>query len=64
MKILNIISCSLTLLTGVLMHQPGFAVYQVGDTVSDFILPDAGGNPVSLYDYKGMMVLINFWTYG
>lgn len=40
------------------------AVYQVGDTAADFTLFDSDGNPVSLYDYKGTIVLINFWQFG
>jgi peroxiredoxin len=36
--------------------------YQVGDTVSDFTLPDAFGNDVSFSDFNGMAVIINFWT--
>ncbi len=36
--------------------------YAVGDTVSNFTLPDSGGNPVSLYDYSNEIVLIYFWA--
>lgn len=38
------------------------SAYQVGDTVSDFTLPDAFGNDVSFSDFAGMVVIINFWT--
>jgi cytochrome oxidase Cu insertion factor (SCO1/SenC/PrrC family) len=43
---------------------PAFANYQVGDTVADFTLPDAYGNPVSFSDFEGMVVVVNFWTPG
>lgn len=38
--------------------------YQVGDVVDDFTLDDVDGNPVSLYDFQGMVIFINFWSYG
>lgn len=40
------------------------AVYQVGDTITDFTLYDADGHAVSLYDYYGKVVFINFWGSG
>ncbi len=40
------------------------AAYGVGDRVDEFTLNDAYGNPVSLYDYQGMAVLLNFWQPG
>jgi cytochrome oxidase Cu insertion factor (SCO1/SenC/PrrC family) len=46
----------------ILPLQTAVAAYQVGDTVADFTLPDAFGNPVSFSDYEGMVVLINFWA--
>ncbi len=53
------------LLAGMLAMLPlqtAIGAYQVGDTVADFTLPDAFGNPVSYSDYEGMVVLINFWA--
>ncbi|MBN1355948.1 redoxin domain-containing protein [bacterium] len=41
---------------------PALAVYEVGDFVTDFTLNDAYGNPVSLYDYTGMVIVLAFWT--
>ncbi len=38
------------------------ATYHVGDTVNNFTLPDSEGNQVSLYNFSGMVVLLNFWT--
>ncbi len=38
-----------------------FGAYGVGDHVSDWTLPDAYGTNYSLYDYEGMVILINFW---
>lgn len=36
--------------------------YTVGDTVNNFTLSDIDNNPVSLYDYYGQVVLLNFWA--
>jgi len=38
------------------------AQYGVGDPVDDFTLNDASGTPVSLSDFEGMVVLLNFWA--
>ena len=38
------------------------ATYQVGDSIADFTLYDADGNTVSLYDYSGKVIFINFWS--
>ncbi len=38
-----------------------FAEYQIGEHVNDFTLPDAYGNPVSLYDYQDQIVILTFW---
>jgi cytochrome oxidase Cu insertion factor (SCO1/SenC/PrrC family) len=43
---------------------PAAAQYQYGDPVSDFTLPDAQGNPVSLSDYPGKIVFLVFWENG
>jgi hypothetical protein len=40
------------------------AVYQVGQHVGDFSLPDSQGTLHSLSDYSGQVVWINFWTSG
>lgn len=40
-----------------------YAVYAVGDVVSDFTLNDMNGNSVSLSDYRGYVILINFFAY-
>ena len=42
---------------------PVGAVYQVGDYVANFTLPDAQGTNVSLYDYQDRIVLLAFWFY-
>lgn len=39
----------------------GFSAYQVGDTVTDWTLTDHLGNPVSLSDFAGSVVILNFW---
>ncbi len=38
-----------------------FAAYKVGDIVTDFTLADLEGNQVSLYDFSGQIVLLNFF---
>ena len=38
------------------------ATYYVGDLIADFTLNDASGTPVSLYDYAGNVIMLNFWT--
>lgn len=35
---------------------------QVGNTAPDFTQPDVNGNPVSLSDYRGRYVLVDFWA--
>ncbi len=38
------------------------AQYQVGQTVSNFTLNDVNGNPVSLNNYQGEVILLNFFA--
>ena len=40
----------------------GTAQYAVGDTVTDFTLNDVDGNSVSLFQFKGKVVVLNFFT--
>lgn len=39
-----------------------FAQYKVGDTVADFTLADVNGDSISLFDYRGKVILLNFFT--
>jgi peroxiredoxin len=41
---------------------PAWPLYEVGDTVEDFTLLDLEGNPVSLYDFSGDIIVLNFFT--
>ena len=43
---------------------PAGAVYQIGEHVADFTLPNAYGVNVSLYDYKDFIVVMPFWFTG
>jgi hypothetical protein len=43
------------------MGHAALAAYGVGDHVADFTLNDAYGKSVSLYDYQGMAVCLQFW---
>jgi len=62
MKCLRIITAGLLLV-------PAFpagadAVYEVGDIVSDFVLPNRLGYDTHLYDYLGDAVLLVFYSDG
>ena len=41
---------------------PGRVVLKVGSPAPNFQLWDLGGKPVSLTDYRGGVVLVNFWA--
>jgi cytochrome oxidase Cu insertion factor (SCO1/SenC/PrrC family) len=55
---------TMALLLGFAIAQPASAALQLGDPAPDFTLNDAYGNPVSLSDYEGYVVIINFWSSG
>ena len=38
------------------------AAMNVGDAAPDFSCPDLAGRPVQLADYRGKLVLLNFWA--
>ena len=38
------------------------AAYEVGDVVEDFTLPTLDGGEASLYDHRGEVILLNFFT--
>lgn len=52
------------LMAAVLVAAPAQAQYLVGDTVGDFTLNDSNGTPVSLSDYVGHVVWLDFWRFG
>lgn len=73
MKINIILLLAITLIFGVTSCKktsdstelPKEIVYigtDVGQTAPDFTLPDKDGNNRSLYDYRGKVVLIDFWA--
>ncbi len=56
----------LAILMGILVSLapvPLYAIYGVGDTVSDFTLYDPDGVGYSLYDYAGQVVVLSFFRY-
>ena len=46
------------------MIGPANAVYQIGDHVNNFTLPNQFNEQVSLYDYQDRIVVMAFWFYG
>ena len=57
--ICRIFICLLFLL---LRANVGTAQYAGGETVTDFTLNDVDGNPVSLYQFKGKVIVLNFFA--
>jgi peroxiredoxin len=51
-----------TLAPPVAERLPGVGT-SVGSLAPDFMLNDLNGNTVKLSDYRGKMVMLNFWTY-
>ena len=39
-----------------------FGQYEIGDAVQDFTLEDLEGNQVSLYDFLGDIIVLNFFA--
>jgi len=39
-----------------------YAQYKVGDKITDFTLADVNGDSISLFDYRGKVILLNFFT--
>lgn len=50
------------MLDHILVAGPAVAVYEIGDTVSDFVLDDCYGLSHSLYDFEGKIFLLNFFA--
>ena len=57
MRGLRIAACAL----GVLLARAGWALGP-GDVAPDFALTDFNGKPLHLADYRGKLVLLNFWA--
>jgi hypothetical protein len=51
-------------LFGIMGSLPSWAVYQVGDSVSNFTLQNWNGQWISLFDYSDRIVLLDFWYDG
>ncbi|MDD5591606.1 MAG: redoxin domain-containing protein [Dehalococcoidales bacterium] len=52
------------LVYGCVGNQEGHSLAMVGEPAPNFILPDLNGQSVSLSDFDGKPVLINFWNTG
>jgi len=44
------------------LHQSGPQPVRIGETAPDFVLPALGSGSISLRDYRGQVVLVNFWA--
>jgi hypothetical protein len=53
---------TLSLLCVILLTIHASFAYEIGDVVDDFTLPSLDGDTISLSDYSGQVVLINFWA--
>ena len=53
---------TLFLFLATLAAAPAAAVYQVGDSIDDFTLPNPDGGSVSLSDFTGDVILLNFFA--
>ena len=55
--------CGFVVLGAVLaLATPAHATYELGDIINDFTLNDLNGNPVSLSDFAGDIIVINFFA--
>lgn len=59
---LRALALALTLTLGAAASGPAQAQQATGNLAPDFSLRDIDNNPVSLSDYKGKVVLMNFWA--
>ncbi len=50
------------LLLVLINSQSASAQYKVGDTVANFTLANVNGDSISLSDYQGQVVLLNFFS--
>lgn len=55
-------ACLLALLAIAAVPMTSLASNYVGDTMDDFTLLDIDGVPVSLYDYQGDIIVVNFFA--
>lgn len=55
-------SALLSVLLPFLLTSPAAASNYVGDTMDDFTLLDVDGQPVSLHDYLGDIIVVNFFA--
>ena len=48
----------------IIINSKAAAQYELGEQVSDFTLQSYDGSMISLYDFKGDVVLLTFWFFG
>ncbi|MFQ6104829.1 MAG: redoxin domain-containing protein [Candidatus Glassbacteria bacterium] len=53
---------SVALLLSLAVIQPAQARLSIGDPAPDFTLNDVDGNPHSLSDFTGYVVMLNWWA--
>jgi len=56
------LTAPLILVVSLLCAASAVATYEVGDTIDDFTLNDLNGLPISLSDYAGDIIVINFFA--
>ncbi|MCB0311525.1 MAG: redoxin domain-containing protein, partial [Bdellovibrionales bacterium] len=44
------------------LYVPQLAALEVGDKTPDFVLPSSSGKTLRLSDYRGKIVLLDFWA--
>ena len=61
---LAILLCSALVVAQMPVPELGHALARLADPVTapDFTLPDMDGKPHALHDYRGKVVMLNFWA--
>ena len=57
-----VLICSALLISGCVLTSPETSPLEIGRAAPSFKLPDLNGNQVSLAQYKGKLVMLDFWA--